>query len=64
MTLTSSSVEGKQLNLFRGNIIFCHVDSFCLQREMEDEGEEFCDPYAEATASALPQQKGRWLTKI
>ena len=51
MTLTSGSIEGKQLNLCRGNIIFCHVDSFCLQEEMEDE-EVFYDPYAEATASA------------
>ena len=37
MTLMSGSIEGKQLNLCRGNIIFCHVDSFCLQEEMEDE---------------------------
>ena len=33
MTLTFGSIEGKQLNLCRGNIIFCHVDSFCLQEE-------------------------------
>ena len=33
MTLMSGSIEGKQLNLCRGNIIFCHVDSFCLQEE-------------------------------
>ena len=31
MTLTSGSIEGKQLNLCRGNIIFCYVDCFCLQ---------------------------------
>ena len=31
MTLTSGSIEGKQLNLCRGNIIFSRVDSFCLQ---------------------------------
>ena len=31
MTLTSGSIEGKQLNLCGGNIIFCHVDFFCLQ---------------------------------
>ena len=37
MTLMSGSIEGKQLNLCRANIIFCHVDSFCLQEEMEDE---------------------------
>ena len=27
MPLTSGSIEEKQLNLCRGNIIFCHVDS-------------------------------------
>ena len=31
---------------------FCHVDCFCLQEEMEDEGEVFSVPYTEATASA------------
>ena len=44
---------GKLLDLCKGNIIFCHVDCFCLQEEMEDEGEVFCDPFSEATASAL-----------
>ena len=52
MTLRSGSIEEKQLNLCRGNIIFCHVDSFSLQEEMEDEGEVFPDSYTEATASA------------
>ena len=37
MTLTSGSIERKQLNLCRGNIMFCHVDSFCLQGKKEDE---------------------------
>ena len=37
MTLTYGSIEGKQLNLCRGNIIFCHVDSFCLLEKKEDE---------------------------
>ena len=37
MTLTSGAIEGKQLDLCQGNIIFCHVDCFCLQEEMEDE---------------------------
>ena len=40
MRLTSVSIEGKQLNLYRGNIIICHVDSFCLQgkkRKMKPE---------------------------
>ena len=37
MTLTSGNIEERHLNLCRGNIIFCHVDSFCLQEEMEDE---------------------------
>ena len=37
MTLKSDSIERKQLDLCRGNIIFCHADSFCLQEEKEDE---------------------------
>ena len=38
MTLMSGGIEGKQLDLCKGNIIqFCHVDCFCLQEEMEDE---------------------------
>ena len=39
MTLTSGSIEGKQLNVCRGNIIFCHVDSFCLQERKKKEDE-------------------------
>ena len=35
MTLTSGSIEGKQLNLCKCNIIFCHVDSFCLQEKIK-----------------------------
>ena len=31
MTLTSGSIEGKQLDVCKCNIIFCHVDCFCLQ---------------------------------
>ena len=30
------SIEGKQLDLCKSNIIFCHVDCFCLQGEKED----------------------------
>ena len=37
MTLMSGGIEGKQLNLCRGNIMFCHVDSFRLQEKNEDE---------------------------
>ena len=37
MTLTSGSIEEKQLNMCRGNIIFCHVGFFCLQGKKEDE---------------------------
>ena len=33
------SIEGKQLNLCRGNIIFCHVDCFCLQERKKKEDE-------------------------
>ena len=36
MTLTSGSIEGKQLNLCKGNIIFCHVNCFCLQEEKDE----------------------------
>ena len=37
MTLTSGTIEGKQLKLCRGYIIFCDVDCFCLQEKKEDE---------------------------
>ena len=30
-------IEGKQLDLCKCNIIFCHVDCFCLQEKKEDE---------------------------
>ena len=36
MTLTSGSIEGNQLDLCKCNIIFCHVDCFCLQEKKED----------------------------
>ena len=39
MTMTSGSIEGKQLNLCRGNIIFCHVDCFRLQEREKKEDE-------------------------
>ena len=41
MTLTSGSIKGKQLNLCRGNIIFCHVDSFCLQEKKRKMKEKY-----------------------
>ena len=31
------SIEGKQLDLCKGNTIFCHVDYFCSQEKKEDE---------------------------
>ena len=31
MALKSGSIEGKQLNLCRGYVIFCHIDCLCLQ---------------------------------
>ena len=53
MTLTFGSIEGKQLDLYKGNIIFYHVDSFCLQeRKRKMKREVFSDPYTEATVSA------------
>ena len=54
MTLTLGSTEGKQLNLCKSNIIFCHVDCFCMhggKRKMKPE--VFCVPNTEATASAV-----------
>ena len=52
MTLTSGSIEGKRLNLCRGNIIFCHADSFCLQEKRKMKREVFSDSNTEATALA------------
>ena len=37
MTLRSGSIEGKQLDVCKCNIIFCHVDSFCLQGEKKED---------------------------
>ena len=51
--MTSSSIEGKQLNLCKGNIIFCHVDCFSVQEKSKVEPEVFCVPSTEATASAM-----------
>ena len=54
MILTSGRIEGKQLNLCKGNIIFCHVDCFCLQgKKTKMKPEVFCVPNTEATASAM-----------
>ena len=54
MTLTSGSIEGKQLNLCRGNIMFFHVDSFCLQgKKRKMKREVFSDSNTEATALAI-----------
>ena len=46
------SIERKQLDLCKRNIIFCQADCFCLQGKKEDEGEVFCVPNTLATASA------------
>ena len=44
--LTSVVLRGKQLDLWKGNIIFCHVDCFCLQEKKEDEKRSiFCSLY-------------------
>ena len=53
MTSTSGSIEGKQLNLCRGNIMFCHVDFFCLQEKRKMKREVLSDSNNEATASAI-----------
>ena len=42
MTLTSRSIEEKQLNLGKGNIVFCHVGCFCLQEEKDEARIIFC----------------------
>ena len=35
-------IKGKQLDLCKGNMIFCHVDCLCLQ-EKRVKPEVFCD---------------------
>ena len=55
MTLRSGRIEGKQLNLCRGIIIFCHVDFFRLQEKRKMKREVFSDSNTEATASAISQ---------
>ena len=52
MEIGVSSIEGQQLDLCKGDIIFYHVDCFCLQEKHENEGEAFCVPSTEVTASA------------
>ena len=52
MTLTSGSIKGKQLNLCKGNIIFCHVDCFCLQKKRKMKEKYFAFP----VLRRLPQQ--------
>ena len=47
------SIEGKQLDLCKCNIIFCHVDCFCLQGKKDNEGEVFCVPNTLETTSAM-----------
>ena len=43
MTLRSCGIEGKQFDLCKCNITFCHIDCFCLQerkkRKMKPEGD-------------------------
>ena len=53
MTLTSGSIEGKQLNLCRDNITFCHVDPFVYRKKRKMKREVFSDSNTEATASAI-----------
>ena len=44
MISTSGSIEGKQLNMCKGNIIFCHVDCFCLQEKRKMKKKYFASP--------------------
>ena len=53
MKLTSVSIEGKQLNLCRGNIIFCHGIPFAYREKRKMKRELFSDSYTEATPSAI-----------
>ena len=39
MRLTSVVLRENQLDLCKGNIIFCHVDCFCLQERKKKEDE-------------------------
>ena len=61
MTLTSGSIEGKQLDLCKRNTIFCHVDCFCLQERKKGRRSQkyFSVSKTEATASAKPSRGGK-----
>ena len=60
MTLTSGSIEGKQLDLCKRNTIFCHVDCFCLQERKKGRRSQkyFSVSKTEATASAKTSRGG------
>ena len=59
MTLRLGSIEGTQLNLCKGNNIFCHVDCFCLQgKKKRIKPEVFSVSNTSATASATMTQPG------
>ena len=60
MTLTSGSIEGKQLDLCKCNIIFCHVDCFCLQ-EREKKEDEARSIFLFSRLRRSPQQSKRCL---
>ena len=51
--LDVDSIEGKQLDLCKSNIIFSDVDCFCLQEKRKMKPEVFCVPNTSATASAM-----------
>ena len=61
MTLTTGSIEGKQLNLCRGYIIFCHVDCLCLQEKKEDEARSI---FLFLRLRPLPQQSSQQMITL
>ena len=60
------SIERKQFDLCKRNIIFCHVDCFCLQerKEKEDEARSIlCFQYFGDCLSKNELYKVLWITK-
>ena len=47
------SIEGRQLDLCKGNIILSHADCFCLQGKKRKMKPSFCVPNTSVTVSAM-----------
>ena len=53
------SIDGKQVDICKGNIILSHEDCFCLQEKKgKMKPEVFCVPNTSATASAKMKLSG------